>query len=382
MAVYLFSFSASILLIAIAQKKRLPVFLVLSTIALLIPCLVAGLREQTIGTDVMVYVKPLTSAAIQADNFSEFMDTYWFDQWRNLYVQDYELGFSLLVYVVARLTQSLGAVLFVIQAFMIVPVYIALARNRKDLPIWLGMLVYYFLFYNTTLNMMRQWIAMAFLLLAFQLLRERKPLLALILSVAAVFFHTTAMVALPIFLLLGFLWVIRRSRFVHNNLRLQGASVVTVILFAVALLAILNLPIILKVLALVGFGEYSNYLQGDSIQLMLGQLIWRLPLLVLILLCWKDMCRKDNTTPFYLATVLLDMVLSQLVSINDNALRIGAYLSVYTILWIPSTYRCCQSSFKRNIITVLVICYAVFYWYYTYVYAMRHMTYPYQFAPI
>ena len=381
MAVYLIGFALSILLIAYAEKKRLPVFLGLSFLALLIPCLIAGLREQSVGTDVLVYVKPMTEAALSAKNLDQFFDGYWFAQWRNLYVQDYEVGFSMLVYLVARVTRSLPAVLFSIQALMVVPVYIALARNRKDFPVWLGMLLYYFLFFNATLNMMRQWNAMALLLLAFQLLRERKVWLTAILVVIAFFFHKTAIVALPVFMLFWFLWIIRHTRFVQGNLQLQGATIVTALLFFLAVFALMNLSLLLKVLSLVGMGQYSNYLQGNDIQLMASQIVLRLPLLIVLFWCFRSMCRTDSATPFYASVVLLDLVVSQLVSIDDNALRISAYLSMYNILWVPSAYHSCKKGMKRTLVTLLVIAYAVFYWYYTYILQGRHMTYPYVFGP-
>ena len=103
MAVYLIGFALSLGLIAFGEKKRLPVFLAFSAAALLIPCLIAGLRAPQVGTDVMVYVRPLTRAAISSNSIGEFFSSYWFADWRNLYVQNYEIGFSLLVYVVANL---------------------------------------------------------------------------------------------------------------------------------------------------------------------------------------------------------------------------------------------------------------------------------------
>lgn len=381
MTVYLVSFTLSVLLIAYGQKKRPSAFWSISALALLIPCLVAGLRAQTVGTDVMVYVKPMTAAAIQAENLKEFFTGYWFAQWRNLYVQNYEVGFSLLVYGVANLTHSLKAVLFVIQACMVVPVYIALARNRKSIPLWLGMAIYYLLFFNATLNMMRQWIAMAFLLLAFQMLRERKLFACLVLIGISVLFHNTAIVAIPIFLLFWVLWLVRYSRFQHNNLTLQGSSVVTGLLVIVAMAAIMNLPLLMKLLSMVGLGAYNSYLSGEGVTLMLGQIVIRLPLVFVLFASWKQMCRTDAATPFYMAMVLLDLVVSQLVSVDDNALRIGAYLSVYAILWVPSAYRTWNNRTKRVLLTILVLCYSLFYWYYTFVLSGRHSTYPYAFAP-
>lgn len=380
MAVYLIGFALSVLLIAYGEKKRLPVFLGVSFFALLIPCLIAGLRAQNIGTDVLVYVKPLTGAAISAENLQEFFDGYWFASWRNLYVQDYEIGFSMLVYVVAKLTRSLGAVLFAIQAVMILPIYAALARDRKNIPVWLGMLMYYLLFYNTTLNLMRQWAAMAVLLLAFRMLLEKKWVSMAALCLLAMLFHNTAVLAVPIFAIFALLRWVRYTRVDHNNLRLQASSVITGIIFLVALVAILNLSLVLKLLSGVGLGQYSNYLQGEQMSLSLGQIIWQLPLILALAVNWKDLCLTDDAAPFYMAMALLTMVLSQLVSVDVNALRIASYFSMYCILWAPAAYRASRPGSKRILITLLLIVYGLAYWYYNYVLQGRNETIPYSFG--
>ena len=80
------------------------------------------------------------------------------------------LACAAVIYGVARLTGSLGCVLFCIQAFTVVPIYTALSLNRKNAPVWPGMLVYYLLYFNSTLNMMRQWMAMGIIALALVLL--------------------------------------------------------------------------------------------------------------------------------------------------------------------------------------------------------------------
>ncbi len=382
MLIYLLCFTVSILLIAYAQNKRRLVFWSLSALALLIPCLLAAMRAQSVGTDVTVYVKPLTTVALAAKDLEEYFDGYWYSVWHNIYVQDYELGFSLLVYVVAKLTHSLGAVLFCIEALMIVPVYIALARNRKELPLWLGMLVFFLLYYNPTLNLMRQWIAMAFLLLSFQMLRERKLWLTVLFVAVAFLFHTTALIALPLFLLFWFFRLVRRSRFCQSNLTVRASSVVTGVLLLICILAVLNLSPITKLLSTLGLGYYNNYLTSDSIYLMPAQIIMRLPLLIVLLCSWKDLCHADGSAPFYMAMVLLDLVISQLSSVEPNAMRIGSYMAMYSIMWVPSAYRTWRPGFKRTVLTVLVIGYCLFYWYYNYVLSGRNQTVPYAFAPI
>ena len=76
MAVYLIGFAISLILIAATEKKKTSIFVAASVVALLIPCLIAGLRDQTIGTDVMVYVKQLTQAALMADDLGDYFNSY------------------------------------------------------------------------------------------------------------------------------------------------------------------------------------------------------------------------------------------------------------------------------------------------------------------
>lgn len=380
MAVYLIGFALSVALIAFGERKRLPVFLAFSIAALLIPCLIAGLRAPQVGTDVMVYVRPLTRAAISSNSIEEFFGSYWFAEWRNLYVREYDIGFSLLVYIVSKLTHNLAAVLFAIQAVITIPIYVAVARNRKHLPVWLGMAVFYLLFFNSTLNMMRQWAAMGFLLLSFQMLTEKKYWLTALLGVIAFFFHSTAIIVLPVYCIYWFLSLFRRDRLVLGRLQMRVSSLLVAILFLVGILAILNLPLIIKLMSLVGLDRFNSYLEGDQMTFMVNQIILRVPLFLLFAVCWRDMQRLHRTTPFFMAMLILDIVSSQLVSVDINAIRIGYYFSVYSILWLPSLSVSSCSRTKRVFLTVLILGYGLFYWYYAHVYTMRHETYPYAFT--
>ena len=380
MAVYLIGFALSAALIALAQKRRTWVFVLLSVLALLIPCLIAALRAQHIGTDTMVYAKPMTEAAIVADGWGDYYGSYWYQVWRNMYVRDFEPGFTALVYVVAKLFRNLSSVLFVLQALTVVPIYLALCRDRKQFPVWLGMLVYYLLFFNSTLNMMRQWVAMAFLILAMTRLLDKKMVSTGILTLCACLFHTSALIAVPIYAVYWVVWLPRKTLLVHNNLRIGGSALTAGLFFLVGIVAILNLGLIIRLLGAVGLSRFSGYLKGEEMALMANQIIMRLPLLGILAIGWKDLRAKDYPAPFFLATLLLDMVAAQLVSVDVNAIRVGLYFSMYTVLWAPALFRACRSTPKRVLIAGLLIGYCLFYWYFTYVLNLRHATYPYAFA--
>ena len=379
MVIYLLVFAISAALIAIAEKRKTKYFVLLSAVALLLPCLLAAFRAVNVGTDTTVYLKPVTHAAMQAENIGEYFRTYWFYSWKNVYIKDYDIGFSLLVYFVAKLTSSMAAVQFAVSALIVVPVYVAIVKNRKKGPVWLGMLVFYLYFYNSTLNMMRQWIAMAFLLLAFQFLVEKKWGWVAFFSVVAALFHSSAVIVAIIYLIYGCLHVAERWKFVHNNFRISGKLVLVFLVLILSFVAIFNLDVVIKLMEMVGIGQFSNYLQGDQMRLLINQIILRLPVIFLLAINWKDLCKATPHAAFYLGMILLDMVLSQLISVDTYSFRIGYYFSIYLALVTPTLYGAIPCRFRRTVTTVAMVAYCLFLWYYTYVLQLRHETVPYSF---
>ena len=75
----------------------------------------------------------------------------------------------------------------------------------------------------------------------------------------------------------------------------------------------------------------------------------------------------------------MDMVLSQLISVDVYSFRIGYYFTVYLMLGIPALYASIPCHVKRTATTLILVAYCLFYWYYTYVLHLRHETYPYAF---
>ena len=382
MAVYMIGFALSVGLIAFSEKKRLPVFLTCSFFALLIPCLIAGFRAQHIGTDVLVYVKPLTESAICADNLRDYFNSYWFRDWRNLYVQYYELGFSMLVYVVAKLTKSLGCVLFAISTVILVPLYTALSRNRKKIPVWLGMLTFYLLYFGASLNIMRQWAAMSFLLLALQLLQEKKYGWTVALSLFACLFHNSAIIVFLIYAVYALLRFSERGKLAVGRVTVSGPVVTLSIVFALSVLLLLCLNIVVELMVATGMTRFAGYLSGDPLSLLPMQILIRLPLLVLFLVFWKAYSSRSHMAPFYLTMLLLDILLSQLMSVAAHAIRIGMYFSAYTVLWIPAMYGCFKKRHQKLLFSGAVIAYLLVYFLYNYVSQGRNQIYPYAFAGI
>ena len=148
MIVYIIGFSVSTLLFYFSNKVVKKQQWIIISIALMIPCLIAGFRADSVGTDVKRYLVQMTDAAISSNGIKDYLNNSWYMIWQNLYVSDYEYGFSFLVYIVAKLFKNIYAVQFFIQAFTVVPIYFALRIFHGNISRFsrLRMLTYYLIF--------------------------------------------------------------------------------------------------------------------------------------------------------------------------------------------------------------------------------------------
>lgn len=107
--IYIVFFLISCFLIWLSEKSSSRyIGKLLAFIAILLPCILAGMRADTIGTDLRVYVEPMYNAAKQSTSFSSYMDQRWYVIWRYMYVNKFEIGFTTLVYLIEKLGGSLG----------------------------------------------------------------------------------------------------------------------------------------------------------------------------------------------------------------------------------------------------------------------------------
>ena len=185
----LFTFSLLFLLIALTYSGRVSkFFLVLS---ILLPCLIAGLRGNTVGTDMKAYIIRYFSLAQKANSFGNYVQM--------VEVSDYL--YLLINYVVSRITSLFWIELFIQQGLVIVPLYVALFRifnNKKS--IFLGVALYFLFMYNFSLNIARQSIAISFEILGFSYLKEKNYKFVICIIVSIMFHNTAIVTLLPFFI--------------------------------------------------------------------------------------------------------------------------------------------------------------------------------------
>lgn len=161
--------------------------IIYSLIAVLPPIILAGFRDSTIGVDTEVYILPIFERLVSSgESLTEFLESN----------EDLELLYLILNFVVAQLTDQSCILLLCIHILIIIPLYVTAMKWRESLSPLLFMFVFYMIFYQDTLSIVRQSIALSFSLLAFTYLQEKKIQKYIILSLIALGFHNTALIAL------------------------------------------------------------------------------------------------------------------------------------------------------------------------------------------
>lgn len=380
--IYIVCFVISIGAIWVTEHSKKGVITkIITVVSLILPCLLAALRSPTIGTDYLVYLKPIFEKAINSTSFYEYLNSSWYSVWRYIYVYDWEIGFTSLIYVVAKFTKSIKICAFFVEALVVFPLYKAinnyLIGNKKTI----ALCIFYFMFFNMSLNNMRQFIAMSFLLLAFSYILSENTNYkkAFISFLVAVLFHKTAFIGLAFYIIYVFITQQLKKKVKREALftKKDHTKKLRKMIF-IGIAAILTVYVVLNVPFVKGlFSNYGWYLSGTS-KIMINQLILRLPVIFTYCICWKRQQTSDKY--FFGAILFVELVLSQLAGMSSQTIRITYYCSYFYIFSIPYFLNYVHK--KRNTGKLLMFTmelYFVIYWIYMYVISGAGSTFPYMF---
>lgn len=192
--VYIGVFLLTILLSFFTQycirRKKKNLFLILLMFITILPlCILAGLRDTSIGTDTEVYLIPWFERALRSD-YSSYIS-----------LVSGERGFYTLVYFSSLLSSSTFLLFFIVELSILFPLMISAYIYREQVDFRIYIFVLCLLLYNDTLCYMRQFIAGAFLVLAFVLLTKKHYIWSFIFFGLSPFFHTTAIYLIAIIII-------------------------------------------------------------------------------------------------------------------------------------------------------------------------------------
>lgn len=323
--IYLLIFSVSLFFIFIGLKQsnkkigNLCIF-----IGLIIPCIFAGIRNINVGTDTKGYVFNVYNLATESQSFSTFLSS----AARLCYVKDFM--YLLVSYVIGHNNLSFQLLLFFYQCLIIFPVYFSLKINkRKNEDIIFGMAIFFLAFYNLSLNMVRQSIAISFILLSFSLFTKESSKkskgLSLLFFLLAIGFHDTALVALPIYI---YYFICNHRKITEKQKTIFSITIVIIFLLAV----IFHRQILLFIGNSGIYPKAINYLKLHSkFDIDISGSIINLSLIIWIISGKKYLKEQNSNYKFALFLSLINFILFSLSAFITYSQRI-AYYSYFIII--------------------------------------------------
>lgn len=322
MLIYLGCFTLTLLLVFLdewlwkkyPQNKKL--IILCSFFVILIPSILAGVRDDTVGTDVLVYCKPWFDMACQYDSLWSYIQSIPGTEW----------GYLACSYFVSRFTNDSHWVYFLYSFLVSLFVFLSLYEVREEGSVFLGEFVYLFMFYNMSYNIIRQSIAMALLLYATVKFGKREYIKTIVLCIVACSFHRTAFIAFPIFALFKIFH--QEQNFNRKRERYKNICFLSIIVGAV-LIGEVYLDNIVHLLIRTGIltEKFLEYLSGKAGQMGVdGFIVYVMGYLIVVM----NRNRVKNGYAFF-CIALLDILLYFLLLRMKWLYRISCYYMFYRI---------------------------------------------------
>ncbi len=326
-------------------------------ISLAIVCLVAGVRNIEIGTDVRIYLYPMFKGFA-------FNGTTIIYQILN---SKTEIGFVILLYIVSVL-KNVNVLMFVVEICIALPIYIYAYKQKDKYSISFIILIFLLTMYVRSFNIIRQSIAMSIIILSTYYFENKKYKRTLMLSILAMMFHKSAIICVLIYM---FIIISKSKRDKRNSLIILTYAGIIMVMFMLG--PILN----------AFFAKYATYMEpsGDSESTLTISRIMKKFFWIALSFVYLSFARKNNKDNHEKALLCVNLFVSEfilsLISLKiPNSARLGYYLINlgYIVLCI-NTPRICKQ--KRFIQLFLIVILFAFWYKMTAIVDSGDGTYPY-----
>ena len=372
-AVFLTSLFMFFLALQFRDKNKL-IFLFFSIIALAIPCLLAGIRDYSIGTDVEVYIEPLFRVSKYFETFKSYIT--------NTGSEVNDILYLLLTFVCGKLSDDIFLLFFMIEFLVIYPVYkTLLLTNEKKGNILIGMFIFFMLFYNLSFNMARQSIAISFALLSFAYCIQKNRKKCILNLIVAILFHSSSVVMIPAYILYTF--------FEKKEKDASTKFLIKSMIFIFSLVFIVFLPEIVKLLINIGIldnNHFSTIISKFShFDINYTRTFCYIVFYIVICFNKKRLSNNIKNSDYYIFLSFISILILQFGAVIKYSERIGLYYFYISLFFampklIPQNFNKFTKKELMNLLLILLI--FTMYWIYWSILMQSNETYPFIFRQI
>lgn len=335
------------------EKKTIGIIFLVGSMA--VPCLIAGIRSLTVGSDINSYFNVLYHNYINPINkLIPIMNK-----------ANVEFGYAYVMYLAAKV-KDIHFSLLVSQLCVCFPIYFYAYRERNNTSITLTILIFLLTMYCQSLNLMRQSIAISIIILSVSYFKQKKYSKTFFLCILATLFHSSALMAILVYYVI-YICKLKKNSYIY----IFALFIAIVLVTAFTDFFLMILP-----------NRYSVYLSSAysfsnfNITSLIKKIFW----IVLSLMFLRNIKRKSQEK-YSIALAcftffVVDFILYFMSMRVSMAGRIGYYF-LYTsyFLFIPIFKDIFKQ--KRTIVVLLIVVLIVF-WYNMVVINDADNIYPYQ----
>ena len=320
-------------------------------LSILLPSVVAGIRYY-VGTDYGLYKK----------NFYIIINNL-----KSTRFEDFELGYKALNKFVGMIGAGFPLLMFIMSFFTILFIYKALINEKDNISVSFGMLIYMFLYYQTSLNLVRQSLAISICIYAITCLNKKPKSVFIIYIFIASMFHKSSLICLPIL----FIKVV----FENNKKKIKRY-----LIFIILILLVFNREIIADIVYFIFKSNYySGYFlrQTDNSGNFIMYSLKTAPFIICYFISIRNIVSNNNFN-LYSNAMLCGYILGILQCFSATQVqRVAFYFTYLSILVIPFSLKNVRKKYYY-IYILFIITFVVFLWYYNFFYKCFSETIPYR----
>lgn len=306
------------------------------SISIIIPTVLAGIRYD-VGTDY--------------ENYNGI-----FTLLRNITVKDifahnlrFEKGFLILSKICTCFCSN--KMIFAIIAFLTISIFVYTILNQyQDYNLTVCYIVFLFLDFTTSLNIMRQYLAVVLVFFGLKYVFENKPIKFLLIVIFAMTFHLTAVLALPMW----FFWNHKENKSISLQIKAPA--------FVGAVLIIINWKKILKYFInfnIPFISKYAGYLSGNEANNKSFYLHVVIALIMLFLV--KYLKRYDDRILFFMYAYVIGILIEYTGFYITFVKRIGLYYMFPGILLFSMLERSFAGRQNKQIVRIMICTFWIMY---------------------
>ena len=348
MLIYYLFFFITFIVSCIAQKKinNKKIFVLLSIICIIIPSILAGLRQSGIGTDTRYYIDFIFNKVSEVQNIKQLffvITTY-----------SIEFGYIIFNFIISRFTDNLNIMYFFLQLVIMSISYYSFVKYSKQ-NFNIIYLIFNLLYFNRTLNICRQSIAIAFILMSYKYINQKKLYKFIIIVLIASFFHKTALVFLPAYFILNFIK--------EKNCDFRKICIITSLL----LILVFFKNIIPIFITSFNIGEkYYKYLSGENINISTFIILVKFIQICIFLAFYKQLVKVNANNKDFIFLTILDLIMYLFGFYGFYLQRMSFYFEIFNVFVISDLVTCVKTKNEQLIITFAIILLSIMYSYYIY----------------